>query len=134
LAMALNYLREGTGASKWITAGNLRIAAAQVHEGATVEEAAARVGISVSELENYLDGASRLSNNRAPISAKPEPWDVTPLVEAARTGHFIQIDPDTYRLRQRTALQAYAANCRDPEMQAAALKLIDELDRRFGLK
>jgi hypothetical protein len=105
-----------------------------VHEGATVEEAAARVGISPAELEDYLDRATPLSNNRAPISAKPEPWDVTPLVEASRAGHFLQIDPETYRLRQRTALRAYAANCRDPEMQAAALKLIDELDRRFGLK
>jgi len=34
----------------------------------------------------------------------------------------------------RAEFKIYAANCRDPEMQAAALKLIDELDRRFGLK
>jgi len=50
-----------------------------------------------------------------------------------RAGHFIDIDSETYRLRQRNALKIYAANCTDSEMRAAALKLIDELDRRFGL-
>jgi hypothetical protein len=65
--------------------------------------------------------------------AKPKPWDVTRLVEAKHAGCFTDIDPDVYRLRTRNLLRSYAADCHDPAMQAAALELPADLDRRFGL-
>lgn len=141
LAQALNHLREADGPSAFIRAGNHSIASHWVREeGLSVEEAADRVGISAAELEHYLEGVRRFSSensqfasSRASGPAKPEPWDVTPLIKASRAGHFIDIDRETYRLCKRSALKIYAARCRDPEMQAATLKLIDELDRRFGL-
>jgi len=90
LALVLNHLRESDGASKFITAGNLRIAAALVQEGATVEEAAARANVGAAELQDYLEPSplssriSRFGTPREPTPGKPEPWDVTPLVRASR--------------------------------------------------
>jgi predicted phage terminase large subunit-like protein len=141
LAMALNYLRGGSKAAKWIHAGKLRAAAQSVRAGAPVEEAAAREGVSAAELQHSLDrvrqllrGSSRFGTPHPQGPAKPKPCEVELLIEASRkTGHYLDINPDVYRLRLRTDFKIYAANCRDPEKQAAALKLIDELDRRFGL-
>jgi hypothetical protein len=111
-----------------------------VREGATVEEAAGRADIAAAELQDYLDRANRLSGQfarfgapPAPAPGKPETSGITLLVDASRAGHFVDIDPETYRLYWRTELKIHTANCEDSEMRAAALKLMDEFDRRFDL-
>ena len=55
LAMALNYLRDEDHVSKWIIADKLRLGAHYYAEGLSVEKAAARVGLSVEQLQDYID-------------------------------------------------------------------------------
>jgi predicted phage terminase large subunit-like protein len=55
LAMALNHLRDDDHVSKWILAGNLRLGAQYYAEGLSVEKAAARAGLSVEQLQDYID-------------------------------------------------------------------------------
>jgi predicted phage terminase large subunit-like protein len=55
LAMALNYLREDNHAEKWITADKLRIAARYYAEGLPVDKAAAKLGLSTEQLQDYID-------------------------------------------------------------------------------
>lgn len=129
--MALNYLREGTGAAKWIAAGSLRIAAAQVEEGATVETAAARVGISVNELEDYLDRAAQFSNSisrfatsRARNSAKPDPpiteVEIDSLLRGWMSGNRVQWSREDYVKRIRQELLDYVALADDQGNQVRA--------------
>jgi len=112
LAMALNHLRERTGPSKYITAEKFRIAAASVRQGATVEEAAGCADIAAAELQDYLDRANRFSSQFAGFGAPPVPAPgkhetsgITLLVDASRAGHFVDLDPETYRLNLRTELK-----------------------------
>lgn len=146
LAMALNYLRDETGASKWISAGNLRIAAAQVHEGATVEKAAARVEISVSELEDYLDGATRVSNRISQFampparnSAKPDRTmtavNIDSLLREWMSGNGVQWSQEDYVGRIRQGLLDYAAlaDAHGDQVRATqARRAVKDLDQRFN--
>ncbi len=140
LAMALNYLR-GAGTPSIITFQKMRCAVAWVREGRlSLEEAAGRAEVTTAELERWLEPKRRplednpwLPKPPAGTALDPPPWDAARLVEAARTGHCIHIDVDTYRLCRRNALKIYAATCDDPDTREAALKLIDELDRRFRI-
>jgi len=53
--MALNYLRQDNHAEKWITADKLRIATRWYAEGLPVNQAAAKIGLSKEELQDYID-------------------------------------------------------------------------------
>ena len=56
LAMALNYLRNANnGAQKWILVGKLQRGAHYYAEGLPVAAAAARVGLSVEQLQDHID-------------------------------------------------------------------------------
>lgn len=55
LAMALNHLREDDHVSKWILADKLRLGAHYYAEGLTVAAAAARLGLSLEQLQDYID-------------------------------------------------------------------------------
>jgi predicted phage terminase large subunit-like protein len=145
LAMALNYLREETGAAKWIAAGKLQVAAAQVHEGATVEQAAARVGISVSEFEDYLDGVSGPSNtisqfgtHRARNSAKSDrritEVEIDSLLREWMSGNGVQWSQEDYEGWIRQALLDYATLCdaHGDKMATMAHRAVADLDRRFN--
>ena len=55
LAMALNHLREEDHVSKWILADKLRLGAHYYAEGLTVAAAAARLGLSLEQLQDYID-------------------------------------------------------------------------------
>jgi hypothetical protein len=125
---------------------NLQIAAAQVHEGATVQEAAARVGISPDELEDYLDGASGLSStislfgtSRARNSAKPDrpmtEVEIDSLLREWMSGNWVQWSREDYEGRIRQGLLDYAAFCdaHGDKMAMMARRAVADLDRRFNL-
>ena len=95
LAMALNYLRDEGPARKWITATKLRFASGWVGEGATVDAAAARADLSAAELQDYLDRAGDVTQQRHSPSER--------LAEAQANGRYLDIDPAFFKARTHSS-------------------------------
>ncbi len=54
LTMALEYLRESNSAENWITIYKLEMARDSIFEGLSIEQAAAKVQLSVEEVRYYI--------------------------------------------------------------------------------
>lgn len=135
LAQALNYLRAPASANA-LNFIKLQVASGWVREGLSVDEAAARAGFSPAELQHFVDMENRpLEENpwftKDAAAAKPAQRSVAPLVAGHAAGHYIDVNPDEYRLRVRNDLRAYAVT--HPDEAGLTLALVAALDARFGL-
>jgi len=134
LAQALNYLRAPASANA-LNFIKLQVASGWAREGLSVDVAAARAGFSAAELQHFLDLQDRpLEENpwfAKEAAAKPAQRSVAPLVAGHADRHYIDVNPDDYRLRIRNDLLAYAATHADKA--GITHDLVAVLDARFGL-